>query len=186
MDSIASFTRIATATGITDLAEDHDVRMTCRRKALISSSVVGLLALVLVAAWFLPMIFGPALPAGATRLSIRTEGPGITLGCHTALIAPARIATVGDALVLVNVESGAVVPVVWPAGFGAWRQDGRAVIADPSGGIIGREGDVLDQLGGGLGADGMFHICPLGLMPRSSRASGTPAGLPNAVAPPPV
>ena len=153
--------------------------MTGRRKVLVASSVVGLLLLVLAAAWFLPMILGPTLPAGATRLSIRTEGPGITLGCPTAAVAPARIATVGDSLVLVNVESGEVVPVVWPAGFGAWRQDGRAVIADSSGGIIGREGDVLDQLGGGLGADDVFHICPLGLMPRSSRASGAPAGPPD-------
>jgi hypothetical protein len=135
------------------------------------SSVAGILMLALAAAVFLPMIFGPALPSGATRLRIRTEAPGIVLGCHTALLAPVRVSTDGDSLTLVNVDSGAVIPVAWPAGFAAWRQDGRAVIVDPSGVIIGREGDVLDQLGGGLGGDNVFHICPLGLGPPTSRAA---------------
>ena len=145
--------------------------MTRRRKALVALSALGLVVVAALAAWIMPMIFGPAVPAGATRLSITTEAPGLTLGCPAALLAPVRVSTDGDALVLVNVDFGELVPVVWPAGFGAWRQDGRAAVVEPWGGIIGREGDVLDQLGGGLGAGDVFHICPLGLVPRTSPAN---------------
>ena len=84
------------------------------------------------------------------------------MGCATALLAPATVATDGDDLVLVIVESGEVADVVWPAGFGAWRVDGSAVLADPWGGIVGREGDIVDGLGGGSGNDGAFYICPYG------------------------
>ncbi len=52
---------------------------------------------------------------------------------------------------------------MWPAGFAAWRIGDEVVIADPWGSVIGRTGDVLSNLGGGTGADDMFHICPLGL-----------------------
>ncbi len=56
--------------------------------------------------------------------------------------------------------------VVWPAGFGAWRGDGGAVLADPWGGIVGREGDIVEGLGGGAGNDSAFHICPFGIPTR--------------------
>ena len=111
-----------------------------------------------------PNITGPALPAGATRLQIETESPSLQLACHTALLSPVRVATDGEALVLLNLESGETIPVVWPSGFAAWRMDGRAVLAGPYGNIIGREGDVLEWLGGGTGADDVFHICGMGLV----------------------
>jgi hypothetical protein len=133
------------------------------RSLRIAVAGAGLILLAGVALWLMPLVFGPALPAGAARLHITTAGPGITLGCPAALLAPVRVATAGDELVLINVESGQTVRVVWPAGFGAWRVDGRAVVANPLGGVIAREGDVLDDLGGGLGAGDLFHICPLGL-----------------------
>lgn len=130
---------------------------------------IGAITLIVagVAAWrIVPLFTGPVMPAGATRLTIATERPNLTLGCATALLAPARVATSGDALVLASVDSGSIVDVVWPAGFGAWRLGGRAVIADPSGAIVGRDGDVLTGLGGGLGSDDRFHICPFGIPTR--------------------
>src|SRR6185369_1267464 len=102
----------------------------------------------------------------ATRLHIATERPNINLGCATALLAPVRVATSGDELTLVSVESGSTIDVVWPSGFGAWRVGGTSVVADPWGSVVGREGDVLDSLGGGTGVDDAFHICPLGIVTR--------------------
>lgn len=124
--------------------------------------------MVAAATWrIVPIFTGPAMPAGATRLAIATERPNLNLGCHTALLAPARVSTSGDALVLVTVDSGEIVNVVWPSGFGAWRAGGRAVLADPWSAIVGMDGDVLSGLGGGLGTDDLFHICPFGIPTRS-------------------
>jgi hypothetical protein len=120
---------------------------------------------VAVAAWRVaPLWTGPSLPEGATRLHIVTQGPNLTFGCAAAALSPVRIATSQDDLILVAPESGDTVRVVWPSGFAAWRVDGRAVIADPWGSIVGREGDVLDSLGGGLGTDDAFVICPFGIV----------------------
>jgi hypothetical protein len=140
--------------------------MSRRRKVLIAIATAGVIALGAVAFRVLPLFTGPALPDGATRLHIATERPNINLGCATALLAPVRVATSGDELTLVSVESGSTISVVWPSGFGAWRVGGISVVADPWGSVVGREGDVLDSLGGGSGADEAFHICPLGIVTR--------------------
>lgn len=135
-----------------------------RRRTVSAWFLVAVVVVLAAVAWrVLPLVTGPALPAGATRLTIATERPNLTMGCAAALLSPARVTTSGDDLVLVGVESGETLAVVWPAGFGAWRAGGRAVIADPWGSIVGREGDVLDWLGGGMGMDDAFHICPFGI-----------------------
>jgi hypothetical protein len=138
--------------------------MSRRRKVLLSIAAVSVVVLLAVAWRVLPVFTGPALPAGATRLHIATERPNATPGCATALLMPARVTTSGDDLVLVTDETGETVPVVWPAGFAAWRVDGRAVVADPWGSVVGREGDVLDSLGGGFSLDDAFHVCPYGIV----------------------
>jgi hypothetical protein len=140
--------------------------MSRRRKALIAIAATVVIVLGAVGLRVLPLFTGPALPAGATRLHITTEPPNLNLGCAAALLAPARLAVAGDELTLVSAESGDTLHVVWPAGFGAWRVDGRAVLADPWGSIVGEDGDVLDSLGGGLGLEDDFHICPFGIVTK--------------------
>ena len=138
-----------------------------RRRTIGLSLGAAALIVVAAAAWrTAPLFIGPSLPPGATRLAIATDRPNLNLGCPAALLAPARVSTSGDALVLVTVDSGEIVNVVWPSGFGAWRRGGRAVVADPWGAIVGMDGDILSGLGGGLGADDLFHICPFGIPTR--------------------
>jgi ABC-type amino acid transport substrate-binding protein len=136
--------------------------MSRRRKVLIAIAALGVILLGTSALIFRPLFTGPALPAGATPLHITTQRPNLTVGCMAALLGPVRVATSGDELVLVSVASGDTVRVAWPSGFAAWRVGGRSVVADP-GKIVGREGDVLEGLSGGLGADDVFVICPFGI-----------------------
>jgi hypothetical protein len=138
--------------------------MSRRRRVLSAIAVAGALLLAIGALRLAPLITGPALPAGATRLHIATQPPNLSLGCAAAALAPARVSTSGDELVLVSVASGQPVRVVWPAGFAAWRIEGRALVADPWGSVVGREGNVLDSLGGGLGSEDAFYICPFGIV----------------------
>jgi hypothetical protein len=143
------------------------VVMSRRRKVFVTIAAVGVIVLGASMLRVLPVFTGPALPAGATRLTIATESPNLSFGCAAALVSPARVATSGDALILVSVESGNTIPVVWPSGFAAWRVDGRAVLADPWGSVVGRDGDVLDSLGGGADDEGAIHICPFGIVTRT-------------------
>ncbi len=136
--------------------------MSRRLKVLLTISAAGLILVAAVATWLLPLFVGPALPTGATRLHITTGGSPLTFGCAAALLSPVRVAAADDELTLDYVDSGAEANVVWPSGFAAWRIGGRSVVADPWGNVVGREGDVLDSLSGGLGSDDVFHICPYG------------------------
>ncbi len=142
--------------------------MSGRGKVLFVLGAVVAIVLGAGAVRILPYFTGPAIPAGATRLHIATDGPSLSFGCAAALLLPARVATSGDELQLVSLTTGQPMRVVWPSGFAAWRADGRAVLADPWGNVVGREGDVLDGLGGGEGGDQAFHICPLGIATRPS------------------
>ncbi len=138
--------------------------MSRRRKVLLTVSSAGLILVGAVATWLLPLFVGPDLPTGATRLHITTGGLPLTFGCAAALLSPVRVAASADELTLVYVDSGGEANVVWPSGFAAWRVGGRSVVADPWGNVVGREGDVLDSLSGGLGSDDVFHICPFGIV----------------------
>jgi hypothetical protein len=107
---------------------------------------------------------GPALPAGATALHITTEAPHLipTLACETAALVPARLANVNGDLVLRAVASGETIAVVWPSGWAAWLVEGRAELVGRDGSVFAREGDVLSDLGGGVGSDDLFHVCIIG------------------------
>ncbi len=111
-----------------------------------------------------PLWPGPGLPPGATRLHIETASPALvpTVACRTALLAPARVATAGDDLILVSPATNNPIKVVWPSGWAAWRLDGKAQLVTRDGAIVGREGDVIEGFGGGVDEDDAFHVCIIG------------------------
>ena len=84
------------------------------------------------------------------------------MGCPLALLAPARVAVAGDELVLVPESGGEPIKVVWPSGWVAWRLAGRAELVSHDGTVIGREGDIVEGYGGGVGDDDVFHVCVIG------------------------
>jgi len=112
-----------------------------------------------------PLWSGPALPAGATRLTLTTAAPHLVpaMGCALALLGPVLVATAGDELIMASVETGETVKVIWPSGWAAWRLDGQAELVDRNGTVVAREGDVIhDRFGGGTGNGDGFHVCEFG------------------------
>lgn len=133
-----------------------------RKRSVVAVVVLVAVLVLAVAARLSPAWPGPGLPPGATRVHIATEEPHLlpAFGCPLALLAPVRVATSGDDLVVVSMLSGEVVPIVWPSGWVAWRVDGRAELVARDGSVVAREGDVIeDRYGGGTGLDDAFHVC---------------------------
>jgi hypothetical protein len=122
--------------------------------------------LLVVGGWRLsPLWPGPPLPPGATSLHIRTQPPHLipNLGCPDAALGPVRIEDRAGELVVLSAETGEQIQVVWPSGWVAWSIDGQAMLVDRDGSIVVREGEVIEsRLGGGVYADGAFHICNVG------------------------
>jgi hypothetical protein len=103
-----------------------------------------------------------ALPG--TPLKIETAGfqvlPG---GCPAAGLAPFIIERVGDALRFRQVGVDVDVSIVWPFGFAARLVDSRALLYASDGMVVGRDGDVIESVGGASGLDGRgFYVCSIG------------------------
>jgi hypothetical protein len=138
---------------------------TCRRhRRLVAGLAVVLLLVAVGLPRLSPMWPGPSLPPGAMPFALATEPAHLmpTMGCPTALLLPARAAVAGNALVLVPEAGGDPIKVVWPAGWVAWRLAGRGELVSRDGTVIGREGDIVQGFGGGVGTDDAFHVCVAG------------------------
>jgi hypothetical protein len=107
------------------------------------------------------VLVGCATDPRATRLGIQTEPASSAVACDLSALAPVRIDRDGDDMVFVG-DTGARVSIIWPLGFAAWLEYGEAVLYARDGSVVGREGDVLDTIGGAAGDDG-FHVCKVGV-----------------------
>lgn len=116
---------------------------------------------VLATSLALVLVFGcsPALPGTPLVLTTASSGGG----CPDAALLPVRIDRDGDEMVFVSVATGDRVSLVWPSGFAARLVDSVPELIASNGAVIGRKGDVLDNLGGGLDVSGSaFHVCSIG------------------------
>jgi hypothetical protein len=107
------------------------------------------------------VLVGCATDPRATRLGIQTEPASSAVACDLSALAPVRIDRDGDDMVFVG-GTGARVSIIWPLGFAAWLEYGEAVLYARDGSVVGREGDVLDTIGGAADDDG-FHVCKVGV-----------------------
>jgi hypothetical protein len=99
----------------------------------------------------------------ATRLVLRTAEAGAIAGaCDAAATTPFRIERDGEEMVFVDPTTAARRSIIWPFGFAAWVEFGRAVLYARDGTVVGREGDVLDNIGGSDVEDEGFRVCAVG------------------------
>lgn len=107
----------------------------------------------------------PSPPPGAVSLVLRTlplrTRPviGLPRACPVALVPSVRFATEGNSVLFKAIDDERVLPVVFPAGFTAWRVDGVAVIVAPEGIVVARENDVLSGLAGASANNGDLNVC---------------------------
>jgi hypothetical protein len=107
------------------------------------------------------VVLGGCADPEAARLVLQIESAGRTGACDLAALAPVQMKREGDVVVFVD-GTGTSVSVIWPLGFAAWLEYGDAVLYASDGSVVGREGDILDTIGGSAGADG-FHVCKVGV-----------------------
>jgi hypothetical protein len=82
--------------------------------------------------------------------------------CGKDVIPPSRLLVVGDGLTLIASNGGADIPVVWPAGYAAREDQGRGGLYDPTGYLVAREGqNIQERFFGSAAADGTFHVCKI-------------------------
>lgn len=98
-----------------------------------------------------------------TPLKIETASfqfiPG---GCPLAGLAPFTIERAGQELRFVQ-DPNAEIKIIWPFGFAAQLVDGQAVLYASDGMIVGREGEVVTNVGGSGASGSGFYVCAIGV-----------------------
>ena len=89
-------------------------------------------------------------------VAVSGASAGCTMGCPTAL-AFGTVAASGEDLVLED-DTGAQHPVVWPDGYSVRRDGDALVLTDRFGTVKARPGEHI-EMGGGVGTDDLFHGC---------------------------
>jgi hypothetical protein len=93
---------------------------------------------------------------GACSVQLKTATQRVQ-GCDMALATGRLVADPRSGLGI-GTTGGETIPVLWPFGYSARRDATGIVLVDDSGGVIAHEGQAI-TMGGGNGADGLWHAC---------------------------
>ena len=97
------------------------------------------------------------LLAGCSAASLRTQ-PAPISACMDALATGTLVPSNRSGLAIKGAD-GQVAEVEWPFEYTARRDMTGLTLIDSAGVVVAHEGQVI-QMGGGTGADGVFHACP--------------------------
>ena len=99
-----------------------------------------------------------------TRLALRTDAAQVPPEtCTPGAIPPVRIERDGAEMVFVDVETDEQRSITWPFGFAAWLEYDTAVLYARDGTVVGREGDVLGNIGAVEVEGGGYRACAVGV-----------------------
>lgn len=97
--------------------------------------------------------------AGCSSASLRTQ-PAPISACMDALATGTLVASSRSGLAIrAGGADGEATEVEWPFGYTARRDVVGLALIDSVGEVVAREGEVI-QMGGGFGAENVFHACP--------------------------
>ncbi|HET9852254.1 MAG TPA: hypothetical protein VFP56_07085 [Candidatus Limnocylindrales bacterium] len=94
---------------------------------------------------------------GCAPISLRTQ-PAPISACMDALATGTLVSSSLSGLAI-KAPDGTVVEVEWPFEYTARRDMTGLALIDSAGVLVAHEGQVI-QMGGGSGADNVFHACP--------------------------
>ena len=95
--------------------------------------------------------------ARCAPVGLRTQ-PAPISACMDALATGTLVSSALSGLAI-KAPDGTVVEVEWPFEYTARRDVTGLALVDSAGMLVAREGQVI-QMGGGTGADNVFHACP--------------------------
>lgn len=101
------------------------------------------------------MLVAVLLAACNTPVALRTATVKVD-ACEQALLAGELVASNLSGLAIRNADT--VTEVLWPFGYTANRESAGLVLRDPTGKVVGREGQRV-EMSGGLGANNVWTAC---------------------------
>ncbi len=99
-----------------------------------------------------------ALAGCGAPVGLRTQ-PAPISACMDALATGVLVSSNLSGLAIRGGGEDGVTEVEWPFGYTARRETLGLLLVDTVGAVVAREGELI-QMGGGFGADGVFHACP--------------------------
>lgn len=107
--------------------------------------------------WLVGGLLAALVCIGCAPVGLRTQ-PAPISACMDALATGTLVSSALSGLAIKGAD-GTVVEVEWPFEYTARREMTGLALIDSAGVLVAHEGQVI-QMGGGSGADNVFHACP--------------------------